>query len=259
MFRSLLLAGCACLSVFRPAPAAAAVPELSLADAVRLAADASAAVAARESAVVAADADRGRAGALPDPMLALGIDNLPVTGGQALDLGAEDMTMQRIGLRQEFLSAAKRAARRAVAGRRVEEARAAATAERLAVQRAAALAWINAGSARRLHDALLAQREQARLAATLAKARAAQGGPLAAALAAQAAELQLEDAVIQAIGDEDAARAMLARWVPAAGTRPLRCARAWTRSGRCSPARRGWKRPPPRSTPPAPRSARTGA
>lgn len=221
MFRSLLLAGCACLSVFRPAPAAAAVPELSLADAVRLAADASAAVAARESAVVAADADRGRAGALPDPMLALGIDNLPVTGGQALDLGAEDMTMQRIGLRQEFLSAAKRAARRAVAGRRVEEARAAATAERLAVQRAAALAWINAWSARRLHDALLAQREQARLAATLAKARAAQGGPLAAALAAQAAELQLEDAVIQAIGDEDAARAMLARWVPAAGTRPL--------------------------------------
>ena len=221
MFRSLLLAGCACLSVFRPAPAAAAVPELSLADAVRLAADASAAVAARESAVVAADADRGRAGALPDPMLALGIDNLPVTGGQALNLGAEDMTMQRIGLRQEFLSAAKRAARRAVAGRRVEEARAAATAERLAVQRAAALAWINAWSARRLHDALLAQREQARLAATLAKARAAQGGPLAAALAAQAAELQLEDAVIQAIGDEDAARAMLARWVPAAGTRPL--------------------------------------
>ena len=221
MFRSLLLAGCACLFAFRPAPAAAAVPELSLADAVRLAADASAAVAARESAVVAADADRGRAGALPDPMLALGIDNLPVTGGQALDLGAEDMTMQRIGLRQEFLSAAKRAARRAVAGRRVEEARAAATAERLAVQRAAALAWINAWSARRLHDALLAQREQARLAATLAKARAAQGGPLAAALAAQAAELQLEDAVIQAIGDEDAARAMLARWVPAAGTRPL--------------------------------------
>ena len=221
MFRSLLLAGCACLSVFRPAPAAAAVPELSLADAVRLAADASAAVAARESAVVAADADRGRAGALPDPMLALGIDNLPVTGGPALDRGAEDMTMQRIGLRQEFLSAAKRAARRAVAGRRVEEARAAATAERLAVQRAAALAWINAWSARRLHDALLAQREQARLAATLAKARAAQGGPLAAALAAQAAELQLEDAVIQAIGDEDAARAMLARWVPAAGTRPL--------------------------------------
>ena len=221
MFRSLLLAGCACLSVFRPAPAAAAVPELSVADAVRRAADASAAVAARESAVVAADADRGRAGALPDPMLALGIDNLPVTGGQALDLGAEDMTMQRIGLRQEFLSAAKRAARRAVAGRRVEEARAAATAERLAVQRAAALAWINAWSARRLHDALLAQREQARLAATLAKARAAQGGPLAAALAAQAAELQLEDAVIQAIGDEDAARAMLARWVPAAGTRPL--------------------------------------
>ena len=221
MFRSLLLAGCACLSVFRPAPAAAAVPELSLADAVRLAADASAAVAARESAVVAADADRGRAGALPDPMLALGIDNLPVTGGQALDLGAEDMTMQRIGLRQEFLSAAKRAARRAVADRRVEEARVVATAERLAVQRAAALAWINAWSARRLHDALLAQREQARLAATLARARAAQGGPLAAALAAQAAELQLEDAVIQAIGDEDAARAMLARWVPAAGTRPL--------------------------------------
>lgn len=48
-------------------------------------------------------------------MLTAGIDNLPATGSSRFSTGAEDMTMKRIGISQEWVSADKRAAREAVA------------------------------------------------------------------------------------------------------------------------------------------------
>jgi outer membrane protein, heavy metal efflux system len=56
------------------------------------------------------------AGQQPDPTLSLGIDNLPATGSNRLSTSAEDMTMKRIGISQEWVSAEKRAAREAAAG-----------------------------------------------------------------------------------------------------------------------------------------------
>jgi cobalt-zinc-cadmium efflux system outer membrane protein len=55
------------------------------------------------------------AGQQSDPMLIVGIDNLPATGSSRFSTGAEDMTMKRIGIAQEWLSADKRAAREAAA------------------------------------------------------------------------------------------------------------------------------------------------
>ena len=51
------------------------------------------------------------AGQLPDPMLSAGIENLPVTGADRFSTTRESMTMKRIGISQEWLSADKRAAR----------------------------------------------------------------------------------------------------------------------------------------------------
>lgn len=51
------------------------------------------------------------AGQLPDPMLNVGIDNLPVSGSNRFSTAAEDMTMKRIGISQEWVSTEKRAAR----------------------------------------------------------------------------------------------------------------------------------------------------
>ena len=48
-------------------------------------------------------------------MLSAGIDNLPVTGPDRFSTSAEDMTMKRIGIAQEWVSADKRAAREAAA------------------------------------------------------------------------------------------------------------------------------------------------
>jgi outer membrane protein TolC len=176
---------------------------------------------AQDAAVAAAEADASRAGALPDPMLMVGIENLPVTGGDAFDPTVEDMTMKRIGVRQEFPAAAKRHAQRALALRQVDEARAQAIAERLAVQRAAADAWIDAWAASHEVQALERLREQARLAAKLARARAGGGsGSLADALAAEAEGLELENELEAARGRREEALAALRRWVPGAGAPP---------------------------------------
>jgi outer membrane protein TolC len=69
---------------------------------------------ARAGAMSAAEMARA-AGQQPDPMLNVGIDNLPATGSSRFSTNAEDMTMKRIGIAQEWVSAEKRAAREAAA------------------------------------------------------------------------------------------------------------------------------------------------
>lgn len=96
-------------------PALAAAAPLGLEQALDLAVQRSQTVrAARAGAAGAAEAARA-AGQLPDPMLSLGIDNLPVTGPGRLRTTADAMTMKRVGLSQEWLSSEKRALRQAAA------------------------------------------------------------------------------------------------------------------------------------------------
>jgi cobalt-zinc-cadmium efflux system outer membrane protein len=67
--------------------------------------------AGQRSAVESANA----AGRLPDPVLNVGIENLPVTGSDRLSTAGDSMTMKRVGISQEWLSRAKRDARSAAA------------------------------------------------------------------------------------------------------------------------------------------------
>lgn len=96
-------------------PALAAAAPLGLEEALALAAQRSQAVrAARAGASGAAEAARA-AGQLPDPMLSVGIDNLPVTGSDRLRTTADSMTMKRLGVSQEWIPLGKRALRQAAA------------------------------------------------------------------------------------------------------------------------------------------------
>ncbi|WP_231602474.1 TolC family protein [Herbaspirillum chlorophenolicum] len=83
------------------------------------------------------------AGALPDPKIFAGIDNYPVSGPDRGQLNGDSMTMQKIGVMQEFPNAAKRQARVAVAEASIETAEAQRQVERLKLRRATALAWLN--------------------------------------------------------------------------------------------------------------------
>lgn len=96
-------------------PALVTAAPLSLEQALDLAAKRSqAARAARAGAFGAAEAARA-AGQLPDPMLSVGIENLPVTGPDRLRTTADSMTMKRLGISQEWVSPEKRALRQAAA------------------------------------------------------------------------------------------------------------------------------------------------
>jgi outer membrane protein, heavy metal efflux system len=208
----LLIAAVSCPSLVR-----AAESPLTLADAVRVAGAQAPRVQAQDAAIAAAEADATRAGALPDPMLMVGIENLPVTGGDAFDPTVDDMTMKRIGVRQEFPARAKRSAQRTLAQRQVDAARAQGIAERRVVQRAAADAWIEVWAASHQVHALEQLREQSRLAAKLARARASGGaGSMADALAADAAGLEVDNELVEATARRDAALATFRRWVPGA-------------------------------------------
>lgn len=205
-------------------PAAASPPGLSLYEAVRLATARAPLLDARRAELSAAREEAARAGALPDPMLMAGIDNLPVTGADAFDDRVDMMTMKRLGLRQELPARAKRAARRTLAERRIDDALAAFEAERLSLRRAAAEAWIGAWTAQRELASLQSLRAQGALAADLARARMAGGAEsVAAALATRSWLLELDNRIEAARATQAVAEAELQRWVgasAAAGSAP---------------------------------------
>lgn len=109
-----ILRAVALAAALLPAPWAVAAP-LSLDQAIDLAVQRSQLTrSARAGALSAAEMARA-AGQQPDPMLNVGIDNLPATGSSRFSTNAEDMTMKRIGIAQEWVSAEKRATREAAA------------------------------------------------------------------------------------------------------------------------------------------------
>lgn len=195
-------------------PAWSIAAGISFDDAQRLAAERAPMLKSRQAQIVAAQEEAVRAAALPDPKLTLGIANWPVTGADAFDLRADDMTMKQIGVVQEFPARAKRRARQAVADRSFEQAQALSTAELLAVRRGTAEAWIALWAAQREVATLKALREPATIAIRTAKARLAGGaGSVTDSLAAQAAVLELEDRLDAAQATVEAARAGLVRWL----------------------------------------------
>lgn len=117
---------------------------LSLQAALQLAAQRSETARAARAGVLSAKEASHAAAQLPDPTLRIGIDNLPATGPDRFHTAREPMTMKRIGISQEWLSAEKRAARQAAAdasvGRETVQAQVAAAETRLQT----ALAYIDA-------------------------------------------------------------------------------------------------------------------
>jgi cobalt-zinc-cadmium efflux system outer membrane protein len=195
-----------------PAPRAAAAP-LSLEQAVELAAQRSqTARGARAGAVGAAE--RARAAAQqPDPMLNVGIDNLPATGSQRLRTSAEDMTMKRIGVAQEWVPADKRSARQAVADAMVARE---ALMEAVAAAEArlqAALAFVDAFHAGAALKLTTLNEQHAHEALEAGKGRLATvSGSSAEVLALTSAAGMAEDESGELRQQRAAAAAVLQRW-----------------------------------------------
>jgi outer membrane protein TolC len=195
---------------------------LTLAEAQAIAARQSRALAAQAASVRAAREMAVAAGQRPDPVLRLGIGNLPVQGPERFSLDRDFMTMRSIGVMQEITRADKLAAR----SRRYEQEALAAQAEqdaaRRAVRREAALAWVELQYAQRAAAWLERQLAEARRqeVAALAALRGARGSQ-AEVVAARPAPAQLEDRAAATARDVATGRIALARWIGDDAARPL--------------------------------------
>ena len=187
---------------------------LTLDEAVTLAVRSAPQVAAKQAAIDGAQATNASAGHLPDPELVAGVDNLPTNGPDAYSLGNDFMTMRRVGVMQTFPSGAKRAAQRMRAQASVTVAESEAAQIRLAAAQGAADAWVSVHAAEVELQGL--QDLKPDLDLQVASARAAVAADRTSvydAVATEAAAADLDDRILQARRDLEAARAELRRWV----------------------------------------------
>jgi len=195
---------------------------LSLDEAVRLAEQQAPSLDARQAALTSATDAVGPAGQLPDPELVAGVDNLPVTTGDAFSLTRDFMTMRKVGVMQTFTRREKRDLRTRRAEASAERERALLTNERLSVREATAKAWIACWAAEKRLGLLQSLRARANAQAAAATAALSGGhGSAAEGLAAKSTKVLLEDRITQAGRDVAQARADLVRWLPDAGDRVL--------------------------------------
>jgi cobalt-zinc-cadmium efflux system outer membrane protein len=209
------------IALLNPGPAACADP-LSFDNALALAVRETPALRAEAAQVDAARQAAIPAGALPDPRMTLGLDNVPIEGPNAYSLSSEPMTMTKIGLMQAFPNEAKRDARVAAARGRIDLTEAQTRITRLTVLRETATAWIARNTVERQLARIDALDGENRLFDAAVRARIAGGK----GNALEAVASRQETALIEARRDELAARrqqaiAALKRWIGPSAEAPL--------------------------------------
>lgn len=169
---------------------------------------------AQNAALAAAEALTVPAGALPDPKLVVGVDNLPVSGSDRWRLNRDFMTMQKVGVMQDVPNADKRQARIALAQAAVAKTEAERRIALLAIRRETAQAWIARYYLERklaLFDELAHENQ---LLATVVQAQLAggRGMPADAVMPRQEAAM-LAERRDELERDLSTAKSALSRWV----------------------------------------------
>ena len=216
--RRAVLALAATLLVANPALAA---DPLSFAEAVRLAVARAPQLSAQQAMAEAAREMAGPAGELPDPKLKLGLENVPTSGADAWSLTRDFMTMQKIGLMQEFPREEKRRLRSQRAENDAQRNVAAGEAARVAVERDAATAWLARRFASDTQRVIAEQIAEAELGvASIGAAYRAGRAPQADLIAAQSMLVELRNRATDASAQSRRASIALARYIGAEAERP---------------------------------------
>jgi len=195
-------------------PALAVAAPLTLTQALDLAVQRSEATRSARAGVASAFEAARAAGHLPDPTLRAGIDNLPVTGGDRLSTTRDSMTMKRIGIGQEWVSAEKRAARQAAADAMVSRESVAVQATAADVRLQTALAYVDAYFAGETLKLTALSEHHVHEELEAAKARlSSSAGRSQEILATTSARGIAEDESAEVRQQQSAARVVLERWV----------------------------------------------
>ena len=200
---------------------------LTLDEALRLAQQRSRQLGAEALSAQASRSMAVAAGQRPDPTLKAGINNLPIDGPDRFAITRDFMTMRSVALMQDLTRSAKLQAR---AARFVREAEVADATRGMALanlQRDTAIAWLDRHYQERMHEMLVAQRDEAKLQIAAADAAYRGGrGSQADAFAARSAAALIEDRIAQSERQVATATTQLARWIGSPAAEPLAAAPA---------------------------------
>lgn len=195
-------------------PAALSAASLSFLEAQQVALSQSRQLVAQDAAITSAREMAVAAGERPDPMLNIGIDNLPVNGSDRFSITRDFMTMRKIGVAQELTRGDKLDLRRQRQEREAEIAAAGKALVRSEVLRGAGKAWLTSYFLSQQRVLLQEQLQQARQQLVASEA-AYRGGRIASndTINTRGEMLLLEDQLQIMDRQLKQATAALARWV----------------------------------------------
>lgn len=199
--------------VFGTALVHAQPSDMTLSEALQLSLQRSSLPKAAEAAGQASREAAVKAGQLPDPMLKVGIDNVPVNGADRWSTTRDFMTMRRVGIEQQWVSSDKRAARAHRAQRAVEVEEGNYLADVAKVREETAKAWVKVLYAQRSLALVKALEQQS--AEDLTAVQASHRGAKATAgdvVQAQLAATQARDATQKSGLELQNAKLVLGRW-----------------------------------------------
>lgn len=200
----------------------AADGSLTLSEAQQLAVKRSRQLAAQDLAVSASRNMAVAANQLPDPVLKVGIDNLPISGQDRLNLNRDFMTMRRIGVAQEITSADKRQLRAEFFERSARKSLAEKNTTIAAIERDTAIAWLERYYTEKMAIVVAEQATQAKLEIQTAEnAYRAGRGSQADIFTARSALVLVEDRFSEIQRRVLNAKTLLARWTGDAAQAPL--------------------------------------
>lgn len=194
-------------------PVLAADPPLTIAQAQKLAVERSRGLTAKEYASTASRDMAVAAGQLPDPVLRVGIDNLPVNGPDQFSLTNDFMTMRRIGIMQEITRSDKRHWRSERYVREADRNDAEKNEVLAAIQRDTAVAWFDRYYAEAMAAVIAEQGQQSKFEIQAAEGAYRAGrGSQADVLAARSAMAGYDNRAQETERRVRNAKIMLARW-----------------------------------------------
>jgi len=200
----------------------AADAPLTLMEAQRRAIERSRQLSSQDLAVSASRDMAVAAGQLPDPILKIGIDNLPVNGPDRFSLTKDFMTMRRIGVMQEITRSDKRQLRAERFERTAQKTLAEKNITAAAIERDTALAWLDLYYARQMAAVVAEQGQQAKLEIQAAEGayRAGRGNQIDI-FVSRSSLAMFDDRASEVQRRVLNAKTMLARWIGNAVDMPL--------------------------------------
>ncbi|HDY85484.1 MAG TPA: TolC family protein, partial [Methylophaga sp.] len=187
---------------------------LSLETALHIAEQRSQAILAQEASALASQEMAVRAKELPDPILQLSLNNLPVNGSMAYSISEDFMTMRTLGISQTFTGENKRQARANVFERKVHTAQIAKELTISQLRRETALAWFDRFYQQQMVALLEEQQKEAKLQVNASEASYRSGqGRQSDIFLAKTTVAEIQDRILQAQASLKNATTTLTRWI----------------------------------------------